>query len=72
MPFVFWVQAARLGLSIVELAVPLIYLDESRSFGGAMDNAEVRLAVYREVLERCLAQSMPEAYPAPAVAPCRD
>jgi len=54
MPIEFWVQAARLGLRIVETAVPLIYLDESRSFGGAMDKAQTRLAVYRQVLERCL------------------
>jgi len=55
MPLEFWVQAARCGLRIVELAVPLIYLDESRSFGGSLDDAERRLAVYREVLDRALA-----------------
>jgi dolichol-phosphate mannosyltransferase len=33
----------------------LIYLDESRSFGGSLDDAETRLAVYRDVLERRLA-----------------
>jgi dolichol-phosphate mannosyltransferase len=54
MPLEFWVQAAALGLKVVELPVPLIYLDEKRSFGGAMDNADTRLAVYREVLERAL------------------
>ena len=35
------------GLRIVELPVPLIYLDEKRSFGGALDDADTRLAVYR-------------------------
>jgi glycosyltransferase involved in cell wall biosynthesis len=60
MPLEFWVQAARLGLRIVELPVPLIYLDESRSFGGSLDDATQRLAVYREVFERALA-SAPEA-----------
>jgi glycosyltransferase involved in cell wall biosynthesis len=55
MPLEFWVQAAVLGLNVVELPVPLIYLEEKRSFGGAMDNAETRLAVYRQVLERALA-----------------
>lgn len=55
MPLEFWVQAVDLGLKIVELPVPLIYLDERRSFGGAMDNADTRLAVYREVLQRSLA-----------------
>jgi len=28
------------------VAVPLIYLDEARSFGGAMDQAETRLNIY--------------------------
>jgi glycosyltransferase involved in cell wall biosynthesis len=55
MPLELWVRAAELGLKIVELPVPLIYLDESRSFGGSLDNAETRLAVYRQVLERALA-----------------
>lgn len=54
MPLEVWVQAADLGLRIVELPVPLIYLDEARSFGGSLDNAAIRLAVYREVLERSL------------------
>jgi dolichol-phosphate mannosyltransferase len=52
MPLELWVQAARHGLKIVEMAVPLIYLDEKRSFGGALDDAETRLAVYRKVLDR--------------------
>ena len=52
MPLELWVRAVHLGLRIVELPVPLIYLDEKRSFGGALDNADTRLAVYREVLDR--------------------
>jgi glycosyltransferase involved in cell wall biosynthesis len=54
MPLEFWVQAARLGLKIVEVAVPLIYLDERRSFGGALDRSDTRLEVYRRVLEKAL------------------
>jgi glycosyltransferase involved in cell wall biosynthesis len=54
MPLEVWVQAARAGLSIIELPVPLIYLDEERSFGGALDNAATRLAYYHEVLDRAL------------------
>ena len=57
MPLEFWVQAVRLRLSIVEAAVPLIYLDESRSFGGAMDRSDTRLAVYQSVLERAIADA---------------
>jgi dolichol-phosphate mannosyltransferase len=52
MPLEVWACAARLGLRIVELPVPLIYLDVKRSFGGALDDAETRLAVYRQVLDR--------------------
>ena len=54
MPLELWVQAARLGLRIVEVAVPLIYLDERRSFGGALDHAATRLEVYRSVLDRAM------------------
>ena len=43
MPLELWVQAAALGLKIVELPVPLIYLEEDRSFGGSLDNAATRL-----------------------------
>ena len=52
MPLELWVQAVRLGLRIVELPVPRVYFDEKRSFGGALDDAETRLAVYRQVLDR--------------------
>jgi dolichol-phosphate mannosyltransferase len=55
MPLQVWVQAARLGLRIVEYPVPLIYLEEERSFGGALDSAPRRLAYYRHVLDRELA-----------------
>ena len=54
MPLELWVQAAALGLKIVELPVPLIYLDEARSFGGSLDHAQTRLKVYEEVLERAM------------------
>ncbi len=54
MPLEVWVQAARAGLTVVELAVPLIYLDEARSFGGSLDNAQTRLDYYHAVLERLL------------------
>ena len=56
MPLQVWVQAAALRLQIVEFPVPLIYLEEERSFGGALDNAQYRLAHYHEVLERELAR----------------
>ena len=53
-PLEVWVQAARHGLKIVEYPVPLIYLDETRTFGGTLDNARVRLAHYYEVLDKAI------------------
>jgi len=52
MPLELWVQAAAASLRIVELPVPLVYLDLARSFGGALDDAATRLAYYRSVLDR--------------------
>jgi glycosyltransferase involved in cell wall biosynthesis len=57
MPLELWVQAARAELTIVELPVPLIYLEEERSFGGSLDDAQTRLNYYREVIDRALAAS---------------
>jgi glycosyltransferase involved in cell wall biosynthesis len=51
MPLEVWVQAAAAGLKIVEVPVPLVYLDLARSFGGALDDAATRLAYYRGVLD---------------------
>jgi glycosyltransferase involved in cell wall biosynthesis len=61
MPLEVWVQAVRAGLKIRELPVPLIYLDEQRSFGGSLDDAEIRLRHYREVLDRAMAAGVPLA-----------
>ena len=55
MPLELWVQAAAAGLSIIELPVPLVYLDLARSFGGAMDDASTRMECYHLVLDRSLA-----------------
>lgn len=57
MPLELWVQAVAAGLRIVEVAVPLIYLDEARSFGGSLDDATRRLAHYRDVVSRSLADA---------------
>lgn len=54
MPLELWVQAAHAKLKIVELAVPLIYLEEERSFGGSLDDARKRLEYYHEVIDRSL------------------
>ncbi len=55
MPLEIWVQAAQARLKIIELPVPLIYLDEKRSFGGVLDDAQTRLEYYHLTLDRCIA-----------------
>jgi dolichol-phosphate mannosyltransferase len=57
MPLQVWVQAVRHGLKIIEVPVPLIYLDEERAFGGALDNSAYRLKHYQQVLQNALRQS---------------
>lgn len=67
MPLQVWVQAAALGWRIVEFPVPLVYLDEKRSFGGSLDDTRRRRAYYFEVLKRELA-----ATSQPCVAGCEE
>jgi glycosyltransferase involved in cell wall biosynthesis len=50
MPLQLWVQAARLGLRIKEVAVPRVYLDPNRAFGGVLNDMDERLAYYRRVI----------------------
>lgn len=56
MPLQLWIQAAQLNWHVVERAVPLVYLDEDRSFGGSLDDSEIRLEHYRHVLNTELAR----------------
>ncbi|MEM9419761.1 MAG: glycosyltransferase family 2 protein [Planctomycetota bacterium] len=55
-PLQFWVQHAVAGHRVKELPIKLIYNDPNRSFGGPLDDAEQRLAHYREVFEREVAR----------------
>ena len=57
MPLELWVQAAQHDLNIIEWPVPLIYLDEDRSFGGVLDDATTRLEYYHLVLDRSIAKT---------------
>jgi glycosyltransferase involved in cell wall biosynthesis len=50
MPLQLWVQAARLGLRIKEIAVPRVYLDPNRAFGGTLNDATERLGYYHSVI----------------------
>lgn len=52
MPLQLWVQAVRHQLRVTEFPVPLIYLDENRSFGGVLDDSQKRLQYYLSVLQR--------------------
>lgn len=52
MPLQLWPQAVAAGMSIVEFPVPLVYLEEERSFGGSLDDGGKRRAYYLEVLDR--------------------
>lgn len=61
MPLEVWVQAAHHGLRIVEVPVPLIYLEEERSFGGSLDDGRKRLEYYHRVLDRAIAAVTPAA-----------
>ena len=54
MPLQIWVQAVEHRMRIVEVPVPLIYLDEARAFGGSLDDAEYRLNHYRTVFQDAL------------------
>lgn len=49
MPLQLWVQAARRGLRIKEVAVPRVYLDPNRAFGDILNDPEERLTYYRQV-----------------------
>jgi dolichol-phosphate mannosyltransferase len=55
MPLQLWVEAAAARLRVIEIAVPLIYLDLERSFGGSLDQAETRLKYYQRVIDEAIA-----------------
>ncbi len=51
-PLQFWVQCIRAGLRVREIPVRRIYLDQSRAFGGTLDDAAARLQHYLSVFVR--------------------
>ena len=68
MPLELWTQAAMLGMRILEVPVPLIYLDEKRSFGGALDDGSVRLAYYNQVIDQSIKVMLNRGYALPCEA----
>ncbi|MBO0697687.1 MAG: glycosyltransferase family 2 protein [Zavarzinella sp.] len=65
MPLQLWVQAAHLGLRIKEVAVPRLYLDPKRAFGGVLNDPDERLAYYRRVLAAAERDVVAPECPAP-------
>jgi dolichol-phosphate mannosyltransferase len=59
MPLQLWVQAARAGLRVKEVAVPRLYLDPNRAFGGVLNDADERLAYYRRVIADATRDELP-------------
>lgn len=55
-PLQAWVMAAAADLRITEIPINLIYNDPNRSFGGPLDDADHRLAHYKEVFRAELAK----------------
>lgn len=55
-PMEFWVEACMKKLSFKELSVPRIYTGAKRSFGGILDNPDVRLAHYLDTFKKAKAK----------------
>lgn len=62
MPLELWTQAAMQNFRIMEIPVPRLYLDLNRSFGGTLDEADVRLAYYNKVLETSIQRMLNKGY----------
>ncbi len=71
MPLELWVQAAMRGLRVIEIPVPLIYLDLNRSFGGALDEAEKRLRYYKACIDKSVAAMKSRGFSLPQKSACR-
>lgn len=52
MPMQLWVQAAAHHMRVREVPIRLIYNDPNRSFGGPLDNPELRLQHYQRAFDR--------------------
>jgi dolichol-phosphate mannosyltransferase len=69
MPLELWAQAAMMGMTVLEIPVPLIYLDLSRSFGGSLDDGGVRLQHYNTVLDDSIRAMQQRGYVLPTPTP---
>jgi len=56
MPLELWAKAWRCGTGVREIPVERIYCDHDRSFGGALDDPDIRFTYYMQVWNRALAE----------------
>ncbi len=66
MPLELWVQAAMQHWRIIEVPVPLIYLDLSRSFGGSLDDSDKRLQHYNQCIDQSVAAMKARGFELPS------
>ena len=57
MPLQLWMQAWKLGLSIKEIPVELIYNNADKRFNGNLDNPTIRLNYYKEIINREMSEN---------------
>lgn len=57
-PLQLWIRAARAGLKIREIPVPLIYHDRNRNFAGVLEDPQYRFNYYIEIIEKELARDV--------------
>ena len=62
-PLQFWPQVSKAQLRVTEIPVRLIYNDPGRHFGGLLDDAEIRLRHYRDVLAAEMERPLPTPEP---------
>lgn len=55
-PLQFWVQAFHFGLTVEEFPMARIYKNLNRTFGGGLDDPQLRMNLYFDVLRKELAQ----------------
>lgn len=57
MPLQLWIQAWKMGLRINEIPVKLIYKDLTKPFKGILEDPDVRLQYYKNIIRKELADT---------------
>jgi glycosyltransferase involved in cell wall biosynthesis len=52
LPLQVWLQASRLGLTVMEIPVPRIYKNPDRRFWGGLDDPAARRTYYLSIIDR--------------------